>query len=166
MFFRNKTHPNVMGACEVRGFCSHLSGTQAIMATLLYGSGLRLMECHRLRVKDIDVEQRQIVKYRTGQWVWMILQAIALPIRSLRAERDDLRKPPGMVVSGGIVLAAWVSEQNPVIAHLSKDAVAFEYALQPGGVIPLGFSGSTPNEGPLASDCWITGGKEGRLMGG
>jgi len=38
-----------------------LSGTQAIMVTLLYGSGLRLMECHRLRVKDIDFELRQII---------------------------------------------------------------------------------------------------------
>ena len=31
------------------------------MVTLLYGSGLRLMECHRLRVKDIDFELRQII---------------------------------------------------------------------------------------------------------
>ena len=31
------------------------------MANLLYGAGLRLMECHRLRVKDIDFEYKQIV---------------------------------------------------------------------------------------------------------
>lgn len=36
-----------------------LSGTHRLMAKLLYGSGLRLMECLRLRVKDVDFEQRQ-----------------------------------------------------------------------------------------------------------
>ena len=45
---------------EVEKILTFLTGTPAIMATLLYGSGLRLMECHRLRVKDIDFEQRQI----------------------------------------------------------------------------------------------------------
>jgi integron integrase len=38
-----------------------LSGTQQLMAKLLYGGGLRLMECLRLRVKDLDFAQRQII---------------------------------------------------------------------------------------------------------
>lgn len=38
-----------------------LSGTYKTMASLLYGSGLRLMECLRLRVKDIDFKMNQIV---------------------------------------------------------------------------------------------------------
>ena len=53
--------PVVLSRVEVERVLSFLTGTQAIMATLLYGSGLRLMECHRLRVKDIDIEQRQIL---------------------------------------------------------------------------------------------------------
>jgi len=53
--------PVVLSQTEVERVLRLLSGTQAIMATLLYGSGLRLMECHRLRVKDIDIEKRQIV---------------------------------------------------------------------------------------------------------
>src|SRR6266545_2900031 len=40
---------------------SYLNGSEKIMATLLYGAGLRLMECCRLRVKDIDFSQNQIV---------------------------------------------------------------------------------------------------------
>jgi len=40
---------------------SELTGVYALMAGLLYGSGLRLMECIRLRVKDIDFEKHQIV---------------------------------------------------------------------------------------------------------
>jgi integron integrase len=38
-----------------------LSGVYALMAGLLYGSGLRLMECVRLRVKDVDFAQGQIL---------------------------------------------------------------------------------------------------------
>ena len=39
----------------------HLSGIHQLMAKLLYGSGLRLMECLRLRVKDLDFAQRAIL---------------------------------------------------------------------------------------------------------
>jgi integron integrase len=47
--------PVVLTRAEVRGIFSHLHGTTKLMAGLLYGSGLRLMECVRLRVKDVDL---------------------------------------------------------------------------------------------------------------
>ena len=40
---------------------SKLEGTARLMATLLYGSGLRLLECARLRVQDVDFAMNQIV---------------------------------------------------------------------------------------------------------
>src|SRR5947208_14843519 len=46
--------PVVLSREEVRCLLSHMSGTSRLMAGLLYGSGLRLMECARLRVKDVD----------------------------------------------------------------------------------------------------------------
>ena len=46
--------PVVFTREEVRAVLDHLSGDYRIMAELLYGSGLRLMECVRLRVKDVD----------------------------------------------------------------------------------------------------------------
>ncbi len=46
--------PIVLTRDEVHKLFSHLRGTARLMAGLLYGSGLRLMECVRLRVKDID----------------------------------------------------------------------------------------------------------------
>lgn len=58
---RPKRLPVVLTQSEVEKILTFLSGTPAIMTTLLYGSGLQLMECHRLRVKDIDVEQHQII---------------------------------------------------------------------------------------------------------
>lgn len=52
--------PVVLSRDEVRKLLGHLSGTVRLMASLLYGSGLRLMECVRLRVKDIDFAYAQI----------------------------------------------------------------------------------------------------------
>lgn len=46
--------PVVLTPDEVRRLFRHLSGMPRLMAGLLYGSGLRLMECIRLRVKDVD----------------------------------------------------------------------------------------------------------------
>ena len=46
--------PVVLTRQEVRRVFQHLHGTARLMAGLLYGSGLRLMECVRLRIKDID----------------------------------------------------------------------------------------------------------------
>jgi integron integrase len=52
--------PVVLSRAEVKRVFAHLHGTPKLMAGLLYGSGLRLMECVRLRVKDIDFELAQI----------------------------------------------------------------------------------------------------------
>src|SRR5437870_9318115 len=46
--------PVVLTRDEVHKIFAHLNGTNRLMAGLLYGSGLRLMECVRLRAKDID----------------------------------------------------------------------------------------------------------------
>jgi integron integrase len=58
---RPKRLPVVLSREEVRLLLKHLEGTKHLMASLLYGSGLRLMECLRLRVKDLDLERRQLV---------------------------------------------------------------------------------------------------------
>ena len=52
--------PVVFTPQEVKLLLAHLSGTHLLMASLLYGSGLRLMECLRLRVKDVDLALHQI----------------------------------------------------------------------------------------------------------
>lgn len=52
--------PVVLTETEVKRLLAHLDGQNWLMASLLYGSGLRLMECVRLRVKDVDFEYRQI----------------------------------------------------------------------------------------------------------
>jgi integrase len=47
--------PVVLTRDEVHKIFAHLHGTHRLMVGLLYGSGLRLMECVRLRVKDVDL---------------------------------------------------------------------------------------------------------------
>lgn len=56
-----KKLPVVLTREEVKSILGCLSGTVWMMATLLYGSGLRLMECIRLRVKDVDFSYHQIM---------------------------------------------------------------------------------------------------------
>jgi integron integrase len=51
---RPKRIPVVLTHDEVRKIFAHMHGMPRLMAGLLYGSGLRLMECVRLRVKDVD----------------------------------------------------------------------------------------------------------------
>lgn len=53
--------PVVLTRDEARAVLAQLSGVHALMARLLYGSGLRLMECLRLRVKDLDFAQHEVV---------------------------------------------------------------------------------------------------------
>jgi integron integrase len=53
--------PTVLTKEETLQVITHLPGTYQLMAGLLYGSGLRLMECLRLRVKDFDFAQHQII---------------------------------------------------------------------------------------------------------
>jgi len=50
----------VMTQPEVKQVLDQRQGTHLLMARLLYGSGLRLMECVRLRAKDLDFERRKI----------------------------------------------------------------------------------------------------------
>jgi integrase len=53
--------PVVLTRGEVTALLAQLRGTPWLMASFLYGAGLRLLECLRLRVKDIDIAYRQIL---------------------------------------------------------------------------------------------------------
>lgn len=53
--------PVVMTREEVAAVLGHLAGMRWIMGMLLYGTGIRLLECLQLRVKDVDFGQREIV---------------------------------------------------------------------------------------------------------
>src|SRR6202044_2314021 len=58
---RPKRLPVVLSTTEVRAVLAELEGGCWLIATLLYGSGLRLMEAHRLRVKDLVMDRGEII---------------------------------------------------------------------------------------------------------
>ena len=58
---RSEHLPTVLSKDEVARVLSGMQGLHQLMVKLLYGCGLRLMECFHLRVKDIDFEQSQII---------------------------------------------------------------------------------------------------------
>ena len=72
--------PTVLTESEAQRLLAQLRGTKWLMASLLYGAGLRLRECLRLRVKDVDFGYRQIV------------------VRDGKGGKDRLTMLPGSVV--------------------------------------------------------------------
>jgi len=60
---RGKRVPVVLTPAEARVIIGHLRGPHKLMVQIMYGSGLRLMECLRLRIKDIDFGNRSLIVY-------------------------------------------------------------------------------------------------------
>ena len=58
--------PTVLSRDEAKSLLSYLNGVYLLMAQLMYGCGLRLMECLRLRIKDIDFENN-LLMVRSGK---------------------------------------------------------------------------------------------------
>ncbi len=58
--------PVVFSVAEVKSIFQHVSGTSGLMLRLIYGGGLRISECCRLRIKDIDFDQ-QLIHVRRGK---------------------------------------------------------------------------------------------------
>ena len=79
--------PVVLTRDEVAALLKCLQGTHGLMAALLYGTGMRLMECIRVRVKDIDFAYRQIV-VRNGKG--QKDRVVPLPQRPVQALRQHL----------------------------------------------------------------------------
>lgn len=80
--------PVVLTRGEVRAVLAQLGGTYRLLAQLLYGSGLRLMEALRLRVKDLDFAQAQII-VRDGKGAKD--RITTLPLRLATPLQDHLR---------------------------------------------------------------------------
>jgi len=87
--------PTVMSKDEVVAVLSHLSGVHAVIGQLLYGCGLRLTECLRLRIKDFDFDQRLIEihnsKGEKSRFVPFPEQLVE-PLRALIAKRTALHE--------------------------------------------------------------------------
>lgn len=85
--------PVVLSRDEVRCLLAALEPRHCLPATLLYGGGLRLLECLRLRVKDIDFDRHQLV-VRQGKGDRD--RITVLPSRAEAALRDHLETVRGL----------------------------------------------------------------------
>ena len=76
--------PTVLTAAEAQRLLAALDGSKRLMASLLYGAGLRLRECLKLRVKDVDFDYRQVlVRDGKGQRdVTMLPSTVVEPLRA------------------------------------------------------------------------------------
>jgi integron integrase len=106
---RPKRLPIVLTQTEVAAVLAHLEGTPWLVASLLYGSGLRLLEGLRLRVKDLDLARREI-RVRSGKGdrdrVTMIPACLVEPLRqqierAVALHAVDLREGYGRVLLPG-----------------------------------------------------------------
>ena len=77
--------PTVLTRAEAERLLAQLTGARWLLASLMYGSGLRVMECLRLRVKDLDLSYRQIL-VRDGKGekdrVTMLPEKLVEPVRA------------------------------------------------------------------------------------
>ncbi len=109
--------PVVLSREEVRAVLGKMSGTTRLMATLLYGAGLRLQECCNLRVKDLDFYQNQIV-VRAGKGnkdrYTMFPEAAQGPLRLhleavQRQHQEDLSRGLGSVAMPNALARKYVT---------------------------------------------------------
>jgi integron integrase len=100
-----KRLPTVFTRAEVKRIFANLEGTHWLIAGLLYGSGLRLMECLRLRVKDIDFTYGQLTirdgkgeKDRLTMLPQRLKQPLAQQLQKVKSlHEEDLRAGCGEV---------------------------------------------------------------------
>ena len=85
---RSRHLPVVLSQPEVRAIMARLGDPQRLCVALMYGSGLRVLECVSLRVKDVDLDRREIV-IRGGKGDkdrrTPLAQSCVLPLRQLLA---------------------------------------------------------------------------------
>ena len=108
--------PVVLSKEEVRAVLERMKGTPRLMADLLYGSGLRLLECARLRVKDVDFASAQIlVRQGKGRKE----RATLLPINSRGPLMVHLEKVQALhgadlaIGAGGVALPGALARKLP-----------------------------------------------------
>lgn len=88
--------PVVLTVSETQTVLSHLTGTHALIAGLLYGAGMRLMEAVRLRVKDVDFARREILvregkggKDRVTMLPEAVIGSLQLHLAKVKALHDE-----------------------------------------------------------------------------
>jgi integron integrase len=90
-----KRVPTVLSKAEAKKVIANMDGIYKLMAQMLYGSGLRLMEVMRLRVKDLDFANRQIIvrdgkgeNDRVTMFPDVLLEPLRLHLKHVKAQHE------------------------------------------------------------------------------
>src|SRR5580658_8406704 len=111
-----KRLPVVLTVAEVRAVLAQLDGTCWLIASLLYGGGLRLMEAHRLRVKDLVIERCEImVRDAKGgrDRVTVLPASVVIPLREHLARLFDRFDRQRKLREPGVTLPAALARKYP-----------------------------------------------------
>lgn len=115
---RGTSAPVALTRAEVRSLLAQLKGPQWLMASLLYGAGLRLRECLQLRVKDLDFRRRQIrVREGGGERLTILPNALVAPLRGHLARAKDLHLRDLAEGYGAVELPLAVARKYPGAAR-------------------------------------------------
>jgi integron integrase len=115
-----KRIPSVLTKDEVAGLLAQMEGTSALLARLLYGTGMRLMEGLRLRVKDVDFERHVIVvreakggKDRVVMMPRSLAPALRVQMLASRAQWEADRQAQ----RGGVETPHALEQKYPNVGH-------------------------------------------------
>jgi integron integrase len=112
--------PTVLSKNEVSRVLERMDGNYGLMARLLYGTGMRLMECCRLRVKDIDFDRTEIM-IRDGKGakdrVTMLPDALIQPLREHLARRRHLYEDDLAIRKAEVYLPDALARKYPNAAN-------------------------------------------------
>jgi integron integrase len=103
--------PTVLTHDEAMRIIEQLDGQYKIMVELMYGGGLRLMECLRLRVKDVDFEMRTIT------------------LRDTKSNRDRVTCLPDSVAPALMLHLAKIKAQHTIDLSAGRGEVELPFAL-------------------------------------
>jgi integron integrase len=113
---RARRVPVVLTRDEVRAVLARLDGECGLVARILYGAGLRLLECLRLRVKDLDFPTREIrvqqAKGRRGR-VAPLPEACVAPLREQLARARDVHEADLRAGFGAVALPDALARKLP-----------------------------------------------------
>ena len=146
---RPRRLPVVLTRQEVHALLGKLDGTHALMARLMYGTGLRMMECLRLRVKDVDLARRELIvregkggKDRITMFPSSLVEAMSAHLDQVQAvHRADRAAGVAGVELTGLVKAG---PRAGVVALAEKRLARGVGALSGGG---LGSGGAAERKG-------------------
>ena len=115
---QTKRIPAVLTKDEVAGLLAHMEGVTALLARLLYGTGMRLMEGMRLRIKDVDFERHVIIvreakgaKDRVVMLPRSLAPALRLQMLAARAQWEADRQ----VQRGGVEVPHALESKYPKV---------------------------------------------------